>query len=284
MKMKLDLKKMLKLMIAVILSFPIGNLFKNIALDKGIKVTSVYFFPIIFMGVVLGIVLGLFILPFFSDLLANRFLFTKLTLFKFFRKGSYLLDSSSILDGRIYELIKIGLFDKTIFISSITIDELNRLKNTSDIYQIRVNRGFETIDKIKNLKKDQFAIINIAKTPKSIRDHILDLSTKLGSNIITLDSSITEIGRNQKKKIININELSIAFRAQIHPKEQFEVLLTKQGKEMNQAVGYLDDGIMVVVEEGKPYINKKIVAECTSILQSNAGKILFAKYIADAEN
>jgi uncharacterized protein YacL len=112
----------------------------------------------------------------------------------------------------------------------------------------------------------------------------LDLASKLGSSIITLDSSITEMGRNLKKNIININELSIAFRAQIHPKEQFEVLLTKSGKEPNQAVGYLDDGIMVVVEEGKAYINKKVIAECTSILQSNAGKILFAKYIADAES
>jgi uncharacterized protein YacL len=282
MKMKLDLKKLIKLIIAVTLSFPMGDMFKKLANSRNLSDNAVYFF--IFMGVVLGIILGLFILPSLSDLLANNFLFTKLTTYKMFRKGSYLLDSSSILDGRIYELIRIGLFDKTIFVSSITLDELNRLKNTSDIYQIRVNRGFETIEKIKSIKKDKFVIIGVAKTPKSIRDHILELSSKLGSSIITLDASITEMGRNQKKNIININELSIAFRAQIHPKEQFEVLLSKQGKEANQAVGYLDDGIMVVVEDGKPYINKKVIAECTSILQSNAGKILFAKYIANAEN
>lgn len=280
--MKLDLKKLIKLIIAVTLSFPMGDMFKKLANSRNLSDNAVYFF--IFMGVVLGIILGLFILPSLSDLLANNFLFTKLTTYKMFRKGSYLLDSSSILDGRIYELIRIGLFDKTIFVSSITLDELNRLKNTSDIYQIRVNRGFETIEKIKSIKKDKFVIIGVAKTPKSIRDHILELSSKLGSSIITLDASITEMGRNQKKNIININELSIAFRAQIHPKEQFEVLLSKQGKEANQAVGYLDDGIMVVVEDGKPYINKKVIAECTSILQSNAGKILFAKYIANAEN
>jgi uncharacterized protein YacL len=282
MKMKLDLKKLIKLVISVSLSFPLGNLFKMLALDRKLGINGVWFFT--FIGVILGIILGLFVLPFLSDLLANKFLFTKLTSFSVFRKGSYLLDSSAILDGRIYELIKIGLFDKSIFVSSITIDELNRLKTTSNIYQIRVNRGFETIEKIKSIKKGQFIIINVAKTPKSIRDHILDLASKLGSSIITLDSSITEMGRNLKKNIININELSIAFRAQIHPKEQFEVLLTKSGKEPNQAVGYLDDGIMVVVEEGKAYINKKVIAECTSILQSNAGKILFAKYIADAES
>lgn len=282
MKMKLDLKKFIKLVIAVAMSFPMGNLFKMLAMDRMLGINGVWFFT--FIGVILGIILGLIVLPFFSDLLANRFLFTKLSSFKLFRKGSYLLDSSTILDGRIYELLKIGLFDKTIFISSITIEELNRLKSTSDIYQIRVNRGFETIEKIKYLKKSQLVIINIAKSPKSIRDHILDLSSKLGSSIITLDSSITEMGRNLRKNIININEVAIAFRAQIHPKEQFEVLLSKSGKEPNQAVGYLDDGIMVVVEEGKAFINKKVIAECTSILQSNAGKILFAKYIADAES
>lgn len=281
--MKLDLKKVIILIISAVLCYPIGSLFYKIAYDKSIKNNSVLFIWT-FMGVLLGIMIGLYVLPFFSDLIANRFLLTKLTTYKMFRKGSFLLDSSSILDGRVYELIKIGLIDKAIFISSITIDELNRLKNTSDIYKLRVKRGFDTIEKIKSLKKDQFKIIDIAKSPKSIRDHLLDLSLKIGANMITLDSSLTEMGRSQKRNIININEVAIAFRTQIHPKEQFEVLLTKPGKEAGQAIGYLEDGVMVIVEDGKPYINKKVITECTSILQSNAGKILFAKYIADAES
>jgi uncharacterized protein YacL len=282
MKTKLDLKKIIKLVIAVILSYPMGILFRDLAKNSSFSVNIIYFWT--FIGVLAGIFAGLFILPFLSELIANRFLITKLITYKLFQQGSYLLDSSAILDGRVYELIKTGLIDKAIFISSITIDELSRLKNSSEIYHIRVNKGFETIEKIKSIKKDQFKIIHIVKTPKSIRDHILELSIKLGSSIITLDSSLTEMGRNSKRHMININELSIAFRAQIHPKEQFEVLLSKSGKEANQAVGYLDDGIMVVVEDGKSYINKKVIAECTSILQSNAGKILFAKYIADAES
>lgn len=254
-----------------------GKLFLMIAIEKRMNP-----FLFTFMGVLIGVFLGLFLLPFLSDLIANRFLYTKLTTFKILRKGSFLLDSSSILDGRVYELIKVGLFDKTIFISSITIEELNRLKTSSEVYQIRVNSGMETIQKIKTLKRDHLVVLHIDKAPKSIREHILDLSSRLGATIITLDASITEMGRNLKRKVININELAIAFRAQIHPKEQFEVMLSKPGKEPNQAVGYLEDGIMVVVEDGKNYINKKVVVECTSILQSNAGKILFAKYVEDA--
>lgn len=282
MKMKIDnLKKLLILLIAVVLCYPMGKLFNTIARERTIDENII--FMITLLGVILGISLGLFLLPLLSDMIANRFLYTKLTTFKILRKGSYLLDSSSILDGRIYELVKVGLFNKTFFISSITLEELNRLKTSSDVYQIRVSRGLETIEKLKTLKKDHLVILDIEKTPKSIREHILDLSTRLGATIITLDASITEMGRNGRKRIININELAIAFRAQIHPKEQFEVMLTKPGKEMNQAVGYLEDGIMVVVEDGKNYINKKVLVECTSILQSNAGKILFAKYVADAE-
>ena len=104
----------------------------------------------------------------------------------------------------------------------------------------------------------------------------------MDASIITLDSSITEDGRKKKINIVNINELALAFRTQILPGEQFEVLITKYGKEPKQGIGYLEDGVMVVLEDGKECLNKKVLAECTSILQSPSGKIIFGKYIKDA--
>lgn len=282
MKIKIDLKKIIKLMIAVALCWPFGLFFHDLATNKNIQSETILYFWTL-MGVLVAITLGLFVLPFLSDLIASQFLNVKLTFFWIFRKKGFLLDSSAILDGRVVELISNGLIDKPIFVSSITIDELNRLKNTSDIYQIRVKRGFETIEAIKSIKKNNFKIIEIAKSPKSIRDHLIELATKIGAGIITLDSSLSDMSRKMKKPVININEVAIAFRTHIHPKEQFEVLLTKPGKEQRQAIGYLEDGVMVIVEDGKPYINKRILAECTSVLQSNAGKILFAKYLHDVE-
>ena len=282
MKIKIDLKKIIRLMIAVALCWPFGTFFIDLAKRKGVQSETVLYLWTL-AGVLGAVFLGLFVLPFLSELIASQFLIIKLTFFWLFRKKGFLLDSSAILDGRVVELIKNGLIDKPIFISSVTIDELNRLKNSSDIYQIRVKRGFESIEAIKNLKKNNFKLIEIAKSPKSIRDHIIELSTKIGAGIITLDSSLSDMSRKMKKTVININEVSIAFRTQIHPKEQFEVLLTKPGKELRQAIGYLEDGVMVIIEDGKPFINKRVLAECTSILQSNSGKILFAKYIRDAE-
>ncbi len=267
-------KRMIKLVTAAILSYPFGNFFKSLH--------DVYWFTL--LGAFIGICTGLFLIPFLSDSISFELLAYRLWWIKFTRIKPFLLDSSAILDGRVVELVKTGIIHHPICISSVTMDELDRLNKSSEIYSRRVKRGLESIEKLKSLCKNQVFFLNIQKAPPSIREHILDISQKMHATILTLDTWITENARKRKIAVINIHELSIAFRIQILPKEMFEVVLSKQGKEQKQAIGYTEDGMMIIVEDGKPYIGKRVLAECTSVLQSTAGKIVFGQYVKTITN
>ena len=235
------------------------------------------------VGSFIGVILGLFILPFITDLILSLIFSIRLLLFRFLKRKSFIIDSSAILDGRIIELLKTGLIDGPIFVSSITLDEMRRMQNSSELYKSRIKRGFESLEVISKIKRGDFRVIVYSRTPKSIREHILSVAKAIGASIVTLDAELTEIGRNRGLNVVNINEVALAFRLQILPGEQFEVLLTKAGKEPRQGVGFLEDGVMVVLEDGRTHLNKKVLAECTSILQSPSGKIIFGRYIRDVK-
>ena len=268
------IKRIIKLVTAVLLSYPLGMLFNEIYPH----VWSTFF------GALLGIIIGLFLIPYLSEAVLLDLLSYRLWWLRVTKKKTFLLDSSAILDGRIVEMVKTGLIYSPIFISSITMDELDRLNKASDIYSRRVKRGLESIDRLKTLHKNHVHILGFQKPPPSIREHILDIAKKMGGTILTLDTWITENARKKKIDVVNIHEVSIAFRIQILPKELFEVTLSKAGKEPKQAVGYTEDGMMIIIEEGKPYIGKRILAECSSVLQSTSGKIIFGQYIRTLSN
>ncbi len=263
------IKRIIRLVSAVVLIFVFALLFKSI-MDQ-------YWF--ILMGSILGLLTGLFLVPAATDLISMEYMFFYMWWIKMCNLHPYILDSSAILDGRVVELVKTGLFDRRVIVSSVTMDELHRLHKSSDIYSRRVKRGLESIEKIRNLKKRQFQILFFQHTPSSIREHILQITHKMRGTVVTLDAWITENAKKRKIKSINLHELSMAFRIQILPKEMFEVELSKAGKESRQAIGYTEDGMMIIIEDGKPYIGKRILAECTSVLQSTAGKIVFGQYV-----
>jgi uncharacterized protein YacL len=267
-------KRMIKLVTAAILSYPFGNFFKSLH--------NAYWFTL--LGALIGISTGLFLIPYLSDSISFELLAYRLWWMRLHKIRPYLLDSSTILDGRVVELVKTGIIDRSIYISSVTMDELDRLNKSSEIYSRRVKRGLDSIDKLKSLCKNRVYFLNIQKTPSSIREHILDISKKMQATILTLDTWITDNARKRNIAVVNIHELSMAFRIQILPKEMFEVVLSKQGKEQHQAIGYTEDGMMIIVEDGKPYIGKRVLAECTSVLQSTAGKIIFGQYIKTITN
>ena len=273
-EIEIDLRRLIKLFVAASLCYFISLLFKSIF--------ETYFWTLI--GGAFGILLGLFILPFITDLLLSLIFIIRLMLFRFLKRKSFIIDSSAILDGRIAELLKTGLIDRPIFASSITLDEMRRMQTSSEIYRSRVKKGFESLEIISKIKGGNFRVIAYSKTPKSIRDHILRVARAIGASVVTLDTELTEMGRKKGVNVVNINEIALAFRTQILPGEQFEVFITKPGKEPRQGVGYLEDGVMVVLEDGRPHINRKVKAECTSVLQSSSGKIIFGRCLKDAEN
>lgn len=269
---EIDLRRLIKLIVAASLCYAIGLLFKSIF--------GTYLWVLV--GCFIGIILGLFVLPFITDLLLSLIFIIRLLLFRLLKRKSFIIDSSTILDGRIIELLKTGLIDRPIFVSSITIDEMHRMQNTSKLYESRIKKGFESLETISKIKRGNFRVIAYSKNPKSIREHLVRIAKAIGASIMTLDSELTDMGRKKGINVVNVNEVALAFRVQILPGEQFEVLLTKVGKESRQGVGYLEDGVMVVLEDGRSHINKRVIAECTSILQSPSGKIVFGRYIKDA--
>lgn len=281
-KWDLHLKRIISLVISASLAFPFGLLFRDLAVNNHYSYIVTLLFTLI--GVLIALFLGLIALPFITELISTQFITVKMLSLRLFSKKTYLLDSSAILDGRIIELIKNGLLERPIIISSITIDEISRLRNASETYQNRVKRGFELIDQLKKMKYPPLRILPFSKPPKNIREHLITLAKQIKATVFTLDASLTDLAKTYRVPTVNIHELSNSFRIQILPKEQFEVLLSKPGKEPNQAIGYLDDGMMVIIENGKPYINQRILAECTSLLQSTGGKIIFGRYIKHAES
>jgi uncharacterized protein YacL len=287
---KIDLKRMIRFVMGAVVSVFSGWIFKEIYttpyLQKGIPLqdvdTTIMFFWT-FIGVGIGFVVGFYIFFFFIDLITKSYSQMRIRMRGMTHKKSYVLDSSAILDGRIADLVKLGLFPSWFFVSSITIDELNRLAKVSSVYARRVEKGKKIIDRLKQMLQKKMQIVSFVEPPKSIRDHIVSLAKMTKSSIITLDVNLTDEARVQGIPVININELALAFRLQLVPGDILALHLNRPGKEKNQAVGYLDDGMMVIVENGIHHLHKNVEVECMSVLQSTAGKIVFGKFIKELD-
>ncbi|MCK5848096.1 MAG: hypothetical protein KAH01_02720 [Caldisericia bacterium] len=286
----IDLKLLLRFILGSLTSIPVGILFREMYVlplkSSGtelvnISTTMIFFWTIV--GVGIGFVIGFYIISFLVESIAGLINQIKLYIHGLFSKKSFVIDSSTVLDGRIEHLVKMGLFDSIFYISSITYDELERLAKVSSIYARRVEKGRAVIESLKKLLGKKLKQVYFTIPPRTIREHILKLAMNTHSSIITLDSSLTDEAREKKIDVININELALVFRVQLTAGESFSVKLVRAGKEKKQAVGYLDDGMMAIIEDASNYINKTIEAECVSVLQSTSGKIVFGKFIRESK-
>ncbi len=287
---KIDVIRLIRFSIGAVMAVLSGWIFRDIyitpLLNKGLTLgtidpTTTFFWT--FIGAGLGYVLGFYIVFFFIDLIVKSFSHICLQLTSWTHRKSYILDSSAILDGRIADLVRLGLFPSRFYISSVTMDELDRLEKISSVYAKRVEKGRKIIDRLFVLLKKKIQMISFVEPPKSIREHIIALAKMTKSTIITLDVNLTDEARTRKIPVININELALAFRLQMVPGDILSLYLTRPGKEKTQAVGYLEDGMMVIVENGISHLHKNVEVECMSVLQSTAGKIVFGKFIRELD-
>lgn len=199
---------------------------------------------------------------------------------KFFNK--YLLDTSAIIDGRILELIDLNFIDGKIYIPTFILEELQLVADSEDpSKRIRGRRGLEVLDRLKDEYPDRVKIIEERGELLPIDTKLIDLSKKMKSKIITTDYNLTQVAKTRGVSVLNINELAHALRKIVFPGEKIEIKIIKEGKERNQGVGYLDDGTMVVVEEGKFHIGKKVLVEVTSFLQGPTGSMIFGDLVKD---
>ncbi|MCR4433984.1 MAG: PIN domain-containing protein [Caldiserica bacterium] len=194
----------------------------------------------------------------------------------------YLLDTNVIIDGRIAEMLKSGIIDGLIIIPSFVLSELQYVADSPDpIRRARGRRGLETLNRIQKESPVKIEIMEVKLAGEPVDQRLLKLAKSLQATIITNDYNLAQIARLQDLSIINLNELANALKPVVLPGEEIQVAITKEGKEPNQGVGYLDDGTMVVVEGGRHYLGQTLNTVVTSILQTSAGRMIFAKPVEE---
>ena len=199
--------------------------------------------------------------------------------FKNCRSCPKVLDTSVIIDGRIADICKTGFIEGPLVIPEFVLQELQHIADSSD--SLKRNRGRRGLDILNKIQKelDIEVIIHEKKFEdvKEVDAKLLKLTQLLKGKIITNDYNLNKVAEVQGIAVLNINELANAVKPVVLPGEEMVVQVIKDGKEVGQGLAYLDDGTMIVVEGGKKYIGETIDVLVTSVLQTSAGRMIFAK-------
>jgi len=190
-----------------------------------------------------------------------------------------ILDTSVIIDGRIADICKSGFIEGTLLIPSFVLEELRHIADSSDA--LKRNRGRRGLDILNKIRKELDIMVKIYEKDyediTEVDSKLVKLSQELNAQVITNDYNLNKVAELQGIKVLNINELANALKPIVLPGEEMNVQVIKDGKEMGQGIGYLDDGTMIVVENGRKYIGQTISVLVTSVLQTAAGRMIFAK-------
>lgn len=190
-----------------------------------------------------------------------------------------ILDTSVIIDGRIADICKTGFIEGPLIIPEFVLEELQHIADSSD--SLKRNRGRRGLDILNKIQKelDVEVIINDKKFDdvKEVDSKLLKLTQFLKGKIITNDYNLNKVAEVQGIAVLNINELANAVKPVVLPGEEMVVQVVRDGKESNQGLAYLDDGTMIVVESGRKFIGETIDVIVTSVLQTSAGRMIFAK-------
>ena len=190
-----------------------------------------------------------------------------------------LVDTSAIIDGRIGDLAKTGFIEGKIVIAEFILSELHAIADSSDNLKRRKGRrGLDILAELRRSSEIEVETLDkdYPNTPDVDRK-LIQLAKELNAKIITTDYNLNKVAKVEGVPVLNINELANAVKPRFIPGEEIEVEVIDRGEEINQGVGYLDDGTMVVVENGRRFIGKKIRAIVSSSLQTEAGKMLFVR-------
>lgn len=189
------------------------------------------------------------------------------------------LDTSVIIDGRVKEIALAGFLEGKLVVPVFVLEELQHIADSAD--SLKRNRGRRGLDILKAMQDSPDFDIEIFKGKyediKEVDSKLLKLTQELNGKIVTNDYNLNKVAVLQSIPVLNINELANAVKPVFLPGEEMEVAIVKEGKEHSQGLGYLDDGTMIVVENGKKYLGETITVIVTSILQTSAGKMIFAK-------
>ncbi len=195
------------------------------------------------------------------------------------KEGLVILDTSSIIDGRIADILKTKFSESRIVVPRFVLQELQHIADSED--SVKRQRGRRGMEVLRNMQKDTSIDICIHEDDiagvQNVDSKLIKLAKLIDAKICTTDFNLNRVAAIQGVKVLNVNELANAVKSIVFPGEAIEVRLLREGKEASQAVGYMDDGTMIVVTEARKLIGQKIKAEVTSVLQTQAGRMIFAK-------
>ncbi|MCX5702491.1 MAG: PIN domain-containing protein [Candidatus Omnitrophica bacterium] len=190
-----------------------------------------------------------------------------------------ILDTSVIIDGRITDIFKTKFLEGKIIVPRFVLKELQQIADSTDV--IKRQRGRRGLEILHTIQKESGVDITLHEEDipelKEVDEKLVKLAKLLEAKILTVDFNLNRVATFQGIKVLNINELANALKPVVFPGEQMHVKLLKEGKEHNQAVGYLEDGTMVVVEDARRLLGQDVRVVVTSVLQTQAGRMIFTK-------
>jgi uncharacterized protein YacL len=194
----------------------------------------------------------------------------------------YILDTSAIIDGRIADVVETHILDNPLLMPRFVLSELQSVADSSDkLRRSRGRRGLDILNRLRSNKQVDFHIHD-RELPEMAGQEVdmklVLLAKQLDGKLVTGDYNLNKVARLHNVPVINLNDLSNALKPVFLPGERVDVRLVKPGEEDSQGVGYLDDGTMIVVENGRPHIGKDVRISVTSVLQTSAGRMIFGKF------
>ncbi|MBI5374108.1 MAG: PIN domain nuclease [Candidatus Schekmanbacteria bacterium] len=195
-----------------------------------------------------------------------------------------ILDTSVIIDGRIYDICETDFLEGVLIVPQFVLRELQHIADSSDsLKRNRGRRGLDVLNKLQKLSQIEVRVVDndFPKIPE-VDSKLVALAREIGAKILTNDFNLNKVAELQGIIVLNINLLANALKPVVLPGEIIKVYLIKEGKESGQAVAYLDDGTMVVVDNARDYLGSNIDVTVTSVLQTTAGRMIFGK-IKDSE-
>lgn len=194
----------------------------------------------------------------------------------------YVLDTSVVIDGRIADIVETGVIDNQLIMPRFALIELQSIADSSDkLRRARGRRGLDVLNRLRGNPNIDFKIYDrelpeMKGQPVDIK--LLTLARHLGGKVVTGDFNLNKVAKLQNVPVINLNEVANSLKPVFLPGEQVRVKVVKPGEGPGQGVGYLDDGTMIVIEDGRGHLGEHVDITVTSMLQTNAGRMVFGRF------
>jgi uncharacterized protein YacL len=196
------------------------------------------------------------------------------------RTGMKILDTNVIIDGRVYDVARSGFIEGNVYVPQFVLEELQYIADSHD--GLRRQRGRRGLDILK-LMQSEFEIevgIHDRLAPEQgdgVDSRLVRLAIALGADLVTNDHNLNRVASLQDVRVLNINDLALSLRPNVLPQEHMEISIVREGNQLGQGVGYLEDGTMVIIENGRAHIGETMDVMVTQVIQTERGKLIFAE-------